>query len=216
MLGVLQIAESGENAIIVNPGALNEVDARLVTSAEATIRTSDCVVVSLEVPPAAAHHALLLGRQHGVRTVLNLSPVPERQVAQGLMSLADILVVNETEAIELTAGASDIEVAALQLASMAGRDVVITRGRHGAIVVDSGRVVAVPGIEVTVVDTSGAGDAFLCGLVASLSSGTDLAEAARVGCLAGALVVGGPGFVEALDRWDNCDDLAALRPITNS
>jgi len=208
-----QVADSGENSIIVNPGALDLVDGGFIAESAGTIREAACLVVSLEIPAAGARRALEIARAAGVLTILNPSPTPDRGAAHGLLSLADVLVVNENEALELASTEPAADRAGHQLAQAYGSRVVVTRGAAGAFVCSDDQTQLVAGVTATnVVDTSGAGDAFLCGLTAGLLAGLDLRAAAGMGCTAGALIVGGMGFVEAVDRWDDDPELARIRP----
>jgi sugar/nucleoside kinase (ribokinase family) len=113
----------------------------------------------------------------------------DRCVVAGLpQSMAiDTLLVNEREAMTLTA-APDIEHAARQLAQTAVT-VVVTRGARGAVACAQDEVVAVPGIEVDVVDTTGAGDLFAAAWVWGDVLGLDLRAKLRWAVLYAAISV---------------------------
>ena len=76
--------------------------------------------------------------------------------------------------------------------------VVITLGSEGALVAEGNTAKSVRSIEVEPVDTVGAGDAFCGSLAAMLAEGKSVAEAAKVGCVAGALATTKPGAIPSL------------------
>jgi ribokinase len=122
--------------------------------------------------------------------VLNLSPF--RAVPAELLALADPLVVNESEAGDLVGEPIENERDAARVARtlLAGsKSVVITLGADGVVLADADGVDSVPAKEVTVVDSTGAGDAFAGALAAALSRGSTLRAAVSDGIDAGALAV---------------------------
>jgi ribokinase len=202
MVGCLLIEPSGENRIVVAPGALAQLTREHVAAAEDLIRTATVCVVSLEIPVEAAHEALLIARRHGVMTVLNPAPAPPVEEAKTLLALADVVTPNRSEAEHIAGAGADATEAARRLRALGAGCVVVTLGADGALVVDEDgehRVAAPP---VTAVDTSGAGDAFTAALCVGVGSGLPMREAAAFACRAASLIVQGTGFVEALDRWD--------------
>lgn len=100
----------------------------------------------------------------------------------------DLLLPNQAEALRLT-GRSDPEAAAAELARRYGA-VVVTCGAQGAVWSSQGEVGRVPARPARVLDTTGAGDAFAAGLLASFVTGRDLAGCARAGALNAARAVG--------------------------
>jgi ribokinase len=135
--------------------------------------------------------------------VLNLAPVVP--LAVGVVSRCDPLVVNETEAGEVLGrtltGAPALEAAAAQLADRA-RSVVVTGGASGAWVCSGGDVRHVPARPATVVDTTGAGDAFTGALAVGLALGLDLVDAAGRAAEVAAYSVGRAGAQASFPRRD--------------
>ncbi|GLZ37415.1 ribokinase [Actinokineospora sp. NBRC 105648] len=156
----IAVTPDGENSIVVSPGANGAL-----TPADVELGDARVLAVSLEVPVAVAEHAVALAERLGVRAVVNLSPVVELSAAA--LAVLDPVVVNEHEAALL---GSSIEVC---------RSVVITMGGRGAVVVTSSGTAEIPAPEVEVVDTTGAGDAFVGALASALAAGDDLLAAAR-------------------------------------
>src|SRR5579864_9320508 len=180
------VDEAGQNSIAVAPGANNEllpdeIPARVVERA-------DVVVAPLEVPLASIDEAFRLARHAGVRTVLNAAPA--QAVAPALLRHADVVICNEVELATLVGGsvaASREAEAARELRAFADQVVIVTLGERGALAVCPEGVLQQPAFEVGVVDTTGAGDAFVAGFVVGRWFEAGVAEALRFGCAGGGL-----------------------------
>jgi ribokinase len=160
------------------------------------------VVLSvLEIHPRTAARAMALARKHGVTSVLN--PAPAQPLDDGLLAQVDVLTPNESELRILCGLAPDDPADTLELAhrlqQRGVRNLVVTRGDEGALVVAAdGVTTQVPGKRVTVVDTTGAGDAFTCALGVALAEGKPLLDAVRFAASAGALACTRLGVIPAL------------------
>ncbi|RAV32059.1 ribokinase, partial [Corynebacterium heidelbergense] len=148
-----------------------------------------------ELKPDYTEELPLLARRLGARLVLNLAPVSTR--SPELLAAADLLIVNEVEAADLLGmrppGAEDLEPLLLALQQRRWR-AVVTLGARGAAIVDGEHITHVPAVKVpTVVDTTGAGDAFAGTLAAALAEGSDLPTATRFAVAAGSLATQRPG-----------------------
>ena len=163
----ITVTPDGENSIVVAPGA----NAAL-TLDPAVIEAAKVVVCSLEVPLPVVEEAVAVAARHGVRPILNLSPVAS--LSSRTLAALDPLVVNEHEAAWLLDGGAPDPVALLALGP---RSVVITLGARGAVLAEGADVHAVPAPAVEVVDTTGAGDAFTGALATRLAAGADLRSA---------------------------------------
>ena len=147
--------------------------------------------------------------------VLNASPAPDGWAAipEGLRRATTVLVINRVEAGRLT-GASRMEgdplsVAARVAAETGVASVLLTLGAEGVVGCAKGELVHQPAFRAEVVDTVGAGDAFLGTAVVALLRGRPLAEALRRGAAAGAIAVSRRGVYEALPGWEQVDAFLA-------
>ncbi|MBC7674715.1 MAG: ribokinase, partial [Rhodoferax sp.] len=91
---------TGNNAIIVSPGAAGRVSTADVDANKALIESAAIFVTQLEQPIPAAHHALKIARAAGVTTILN--PAPAAHLSDEILALCDYITPNETEAEALT------------------------------------------------------------------------------------------------------------------
>lgn len=99
MVGVILVEPSGENRIVIAPGALADLTPADVDAFEGEIAAADILVTGFEIPVAAARRALQLARRHGVRTLLN--PAPAVPLDAELWELVDVLTPNQSEAAVL-------------------------------------------------------------------------------------------------------------------
>lgn len=173
---IIQLDAAGENSIVILEGANGTVGPEDATAALAPCREGDVVVAQLEIPQEAIAAGFAVAREQGARTILNAAPAAD---ASALLPLVDVLVVNETEA-EMLLG-ERAEDPARRLHELHGCDVVVTLGGQGSVVLDADGSEAVPAIPTDVVDTTGAGDAFVGAAAAALAAGASLRDAARAG-----------------------------------
>jgi ribokinase len=175
MTAPIFVEPSGENRIVIVPGALEQLSSAHVDGFADRIAVADVCVVQLEIPLETALHALAVARSEGVRTILNPAPAPREPI----VCEVDYLTPNETEAPAV---------------SGAGGTLVLTLGDQGARLGDR----LVPAFPASVVDTTGAGDAFTAAFAVGLAEGLSDLDAVRWGCAAGAHMVEHPGVVPGL------------------
>jgi ribokinase len=184
-LALITVDDLAENTIVVSPGANGalrpaHLDAEVIGGAVA-------VLLQLEVPLDTVEAAALLARG----TVV-LNPAPARPLGEGLLARVDVLVPNRSELGALTGSApptSADEVVAMARSLPGDGAVVVTLGDRGALVVEGGRVTAVPAPRVEAIDPTAAGDAFCAGLADALVAGADLAQATGWAVRCGAAAV---------------------------
>lgn len=184
----------GENTIIVIPGANSQVDSEFVAQHEDVIASAAVLVLQGEIPATGIARAAAAATG---RVLINLAPVIS--VPPAALHAADPLVINEHEArlllSALTNSSDQVsdETAAQQLHASGIRSVVLTRGEHGVVCVDSSGTTVIPSPTVVAIDTSGAGDAFVGALAARLAAGDDVRTAARFAVRVGAFAVQASG-----------------------
>jgi ribokinase len=199
MVGAIFVEPSGENRIVIAPGALATLTPEHVIDFEREIAAAQVCLVGLEIPAQTARAALRLACRHGVRTILDPAPVPAQIPLDELLQASDYLTPNYSEAGALvgkTTPALELETA---LRAISGSTVVLTLGAEGALLLSSDTSVHVEAIEAaSVLDTTGAGDAFNAAFALALAEGADELEAVRQGCQAGSWMVQFPGVLPGL------------------
>ena len=182
---------SGARAIYMARGATGEYTPEEVEAQHRSV-IADAAVVTSEVsqlPLATVLRVLELARAAGARTVVDLDvaladAVPalgSRDELFAVLRLADVIKPS-LAALDGIVAPGAARARARELAALSGAKLVaLTLGPAGSLLLSEGEAIAVPAAQVRVVDTTGAGDAFLGGLLAGLHAGLDLESAAKLG-----------------------------------
>jgi ribokinase len=196
---IIAVDDSGENSIVVAPGANGELS--LSAAATAVVRAAKVVLAQLEIPFPTVQAAAAASSYF----ILNAAPAAE--LPDELLADVDLLVVNETEA-EAIAGAD--RSALLKRVPAA----VVTLGAAGAVILTRGDdEIEVPGVAVDVVDTTAAGDTFCGVLAATLAAAStngaitasDLTNAVRRANVAASLSVQAAGAISSVPHGEAID-----------
>ena len=190
--GFVMINPEGIPAITTAMGANAEFCNKDIDCAEAVFSRAKLVVITLEIPISTALYAAKLAKSLGAFTIL--TPGPAEPMQPGELADVDLLVPNENEASTLLRELPDLQQEPRWLAKRLReyfglKQIVITLGEKGALVVDAETPRALPAFKVNAVDTPGAGDAFTAGLAFGLYHDASLVEAASFGCLTAARAV---------------------------
>jgi len=201
---------TGDNAIIVVPGAAALIDAADVDAAADAIRGARVFVTQLEQPAAAAQRGLEIARKASTVTVFN--PAPALPFDDALYALCDYITPNEHEAAAL----SGMPVETIEDARRAGDFflakgvgcALITLGDKGALLHSAGGSEHIPVFRAGAVkETAGAGDAFNGGFAAALAEGATALEAARFGAAVAAISVTRAGTAPSMPTRAEVDAL---------
>ena len=180
---------TGENRIVVAPGANARMTREEVEKAREAIAGSDAVLLCFETPIEVVRAAARIAREEGVLSVLDAGPIG--QAHSEVVSEVDVVSPNETEAAKLTGMAvrdeEEAETAAKALVRAGAREVLMKLGEKGSMYVSGGETVRGEAFPVTPVDTTGAGDAFTAAWVVARTRGADAREALRYANAAGAV-----------------------------
>jgi ribokinase len=217
-LAVVWLDTSGENRIVIAPNANARLSPADVDAAEPAIKTSAAVVTQLEIPDVVVVRAAELAALHGVPLVLNVAP--PRELPPAVLAATTWLVANESEAEAMSrvapTGDAGLAAAARAIQALGPSGVVITRGAGGVFLLDGEDTALVPAVPIDeVVDTTGAGDAFVAAFAVALAEGAHPRKAAAFGAAAGAITVSRPGAQESLPTREAVDALltaAVLEP----
>jgi ribokinase len=206
------VTDDAENAIVVALGANSRLTADGVHRHGRLIGDAKVLLVQLEVPPDAVQAALEIAR--GTATLAILNAAPPRSVADDVLRLADVVVVNELEAATLTSTELPAEPdtewpsrAAEALVDRGCPAAVVTVGARGAWYAEAKRRLFLPPHRVDAVDTTGAGDAFCGTLAAGLAAGRSMPDSLLRASAAGALATTLPGTAPSLPTALAVDDL---------
>jgi len=180
---IILLTPDAENSIVVSPGANECLDIDTVSRTAHIWGSAHVVVLSLEIPLETVHHVALEAARGGARVVLNAAPAAA--IPAPVLAVCDPLIVNEHEALQVLGvtsddpDAEDFDRLAGRLLVAGARSVIITIGEQGSVIATNDTVTRVPAYSVQVVDTTGAGDAFVGAVACQLAAGDSLVEASR-------------------------------------
>lgn len=193
-VAMILIDGDGENAIAVVPGANSEVTAaHIQTCFQELPGDGHVVLASLEVPLAAVEAAAVSASRRGWRFILN--PAPAQPLPASLLSAISILTPNASELDAL--GGPEALIASGVAA------IVVTRGAEGSELYRPGRPSQhFSACAASVVDTTGAGDAFSAALGVATMRGLDLEQAVAWAGAVGSIATEGAGARGSLPSTD--------------
>jgi ribokinase len=206
-VALILVDANGENSIAVAGGANRALRPEHVRDALVALdpRPGDVLLVGHEIATAVTAQALRIGRETGATTILN--PAPAGDLDAATLALADILTPNRGELAVLSGeGGAPARSAEALRDRLSTRAVLVSLGSDGALLVETDRSTTLPAATVTVVDSTGAGDALNGALAAGLAAGLPLPDAAARAVLAASLAVARAG---ARDGMPNLGELQA-------
>lgn len=209
----ITVDSTGQNEIVVVPGANARLETSHVDAAEQTLEAARVLIAQLETPLATVDHALAVAGRHSLITMLNAAPA--KVLPSELIGAIGYLIVNESEC-QLLSGLEVIDPqsaceAARRLREQGAGAVLVTLGARGALLADDRGEVGFEAPAVPVVDSTAAGDAFIGGFAVPLLEGADPREALRLAICAGSLAVTKAGAQSSLP---SVSDVKALYETT--
>jgi ribokinase len=199
-IAFITLDSSGDNSIVVAPGANFALTPEDVRKHEEKIRQAKLLMVQLEVPLETVKEAISLARRHGVQVLLD--PAPAQALPDDLLSMVDYILPNETEIGQLTGikvtDPATAKQAADELLKRGVSTVFAKMGEKGVVVAERNGETYVKAYKVKAVDTTAAGDTFAGAVAAALARGDDVLTAARFASAAGAITVTRKGAQAAM------------------
>lgn len=208
----LVMRSQGDSRIVVNPGAnlccsFDEVRAAIHGFGQ----DRNIFLTQLECDFDVTMEALRCANRNYLYTVLNASPA--RQLPLDVWQIIDLLCVNESECEALSGIVPSDDEQCLQalryFENLGVKNTVITLGAQGSVTLYKGEFFHIFAPQLEVVDVTGAGDAYLGALCASLSMGEGLLDGMKLATAAAALCVGRIGAQDALPTWEEASQLVS-------
>jgi len=203
----ITVNASGQNSIIVVPGANATLGKHDIDAIKYMIQSAQVLVLQLEIPLDVVVHAINYAYDFGTKTLLN--PAPAQQIPVDTLRKVTYLIPNESE-LALLSGmpTTDLKAcrsAAGHLLEIGCEQIILTRGDQGACYFSRSQEIILPSYQVPVMDTTAAGDAFIGGLAVSFADGLDLLSSMQVASAAGALAVTKVGAQTSLPTKNELD-----------
>lgn len=199
-IAIVAVEDSGENSILLVAGANGLLLPADAEESRRAIESADLLLLQLEVPTQSVLAAIQIAKVAGVRCVVDPAPVAAEWSDE--LVRVDLVCPNETEAAAITGLSvntiADAEAAAQQIHQRGAKNVVITLGDRGAVLLTKGQLHHIDPTPIQAVDTTAAGDAFAGAVGVRWAETDDLLEAVRFASVAGALAATRPGAQPSL------------------
>lgn len=199
-VALITVDATGENSIVLVPGANAEVSEGDILRNRSIIESANVLLAQFEIPLLTVESAFELARSKGVTTILN--PAPAYEVSDSLLRNTSIITPNEHElgivAGVATADLNGIRKAAAALLARGVGAVVVTLGAEGSLAFTRETEIAQKAYPNKAVDTTAAGDSFTGALAVALTEGKELAEALDFASRVASLTITKPGAQNSL------------------
>lgn len=202
-IALITVDASGQNTIVVASGANLALTPRDLQAAKAAFASVDVMITQLESPLETVREAVAMAAQHKLKIVLN--PAPAQRLDANLLSMVDYFIPNEREAMQVV-GAETLDSAIDQLLAMGVRNLIITLGEKGVLVVTPDGRRQIPAYPVIAIDTVAAGDAFVGAFATGLAEGMSVEQAVQLGNAAAAISVTRHGAQPSLPMRKEIDE----------
>ncbi len=207
-VGSITIDETGQNKIIVVPGANMEYIPEYLVRMETEFARTNIVICQLEMQMAVIMKAAEMAKKHDKLFILN--PAPFQKLEPRLLENVNFLTPNETELAGMISkkhfqSEKELVAASRSLIALGVKNVIVTLGEKGAIHVTKDLVKNYPAHKVDVVDTVAAGDAFNGALAAAIDQGMSIEDAITFANAAGAMAVQKSGAIPSLPTREELD-----------
>jgi ribokinase len=205
----ITVNSEGQNEIVVISGSNMKLTPDDIEQHSELFDKCSVVLTQLEIPVETVMKAAALAKKKNLVFILN--PAPARELPEELYSKIDYLIPNELE-LEFLSGekVSDeesIKKAALSLITRGIRNVIVTMGSKGAMLVSSEGYRIYPSSKVEVVDTTAAGDSFNGTIAFSLAGGKNIDEAVRIANKAASISVTRMGAQSSMPYYQEIEEL---------
>ncbi len=200
-IAFIQVDQHGENVITVSSGANFDKGALSKAPMQELIVQSDLILLQNELPISSIEQIIKTCGQLNRRVFYN--PAPFKKMDLDILKHVEVLIVNETEMMQLMdIDSIDTDQLATYHSQLSCQHVILTRGAKGAIHLHDNHVSNVDPFPIDrAIDTTGAGDTFCGYLTAALSHSYDIEQSIKIANQAAALSTLSIGAQEAIPHW---------------
>jgi ribokinase len=207
-IATILIDETGENRIIIVPGANNCVDKKQIDDNYNLIKECDIILMQLEIPLETVEY--VVDKFYPMNKIIILNPAPGAELSDNIIKKCTYLTPNENEIGLITKmpyeTIDDIKSAAKCLIDKGAQNVLVTIGEKGSYLKNKEQDIIIPTIKVKAIDTTGAGDCFNGVFATYLAMGKDVIEAIKYANVASSISVTRSGTVPSLPYKNEVDE----------
>ena len=207
-IATILIDESGENRIVIVPGANNFVDKKQIDDNFDIIKECDIILMQLEIPIETVEY--VVDKFYELNKIIILNPAPGAELSDNIIKKCTYLTPNENEIGLITKMPYDtidnIKSAAKCLFDKGAQNVLVTLGEKGAYLKNKNDDIIIPTLKVKALDTTGAGDCFNGVFAACLAMGKNAIEAIKYANVASSISVTRSGAVPSLPYKNEVDE----------
>ena len=189
--------KTAENRILIVQGANNDLQIKDIKENEDLFKKNNILLTQFENPVPTIEYVIKRAKEKGMLVIVN--PAPVKEVSDSVYQYIDYLVPNEHE-LQFLSGETQILKGARKLLDKGAKNVIVTLGEKGSILVNRKEMIEVKPHKVFAVDTTAAGDSYLGALVNKLSEGSDIKEAMEFASKCSSITVTRKGAIIALPR----------------
>ncbi len=216
-VALIFVEETGQNEIVVAPGANGRVSREDIDAASAVWEGAKALLVQFEIPMHTVGYAIGEACRHGVLVIVNPAPSPREPLPEEWFGLVDVWTPNEREIEGLTGIAvtdlESAEKAVKVLLDKGAKSVVLTLGSNGSLLATPEFVRHFPAFKVQAVDATAAGDAFAAALTVRLAEGAPIEEAVIFANAAGAIACTKVGAQPSMPTRKEVEQFLKSQPI---
>lgn len=203
---IIQVTPSGENAIVLFGGANQTITADSVRKALADTTSADWVLTQNET--SCIDEVLQQAKAKQLKVAFNPAPM-SASVKDLPLDCVDLLIVNETEAAQITGIEGEDDIIAHFQQQWPNTEVIMTLGKRGVVMLRKSGRIDVPAFVVDAIDTTAAGDTFIGYFLSAYCNHTDAKQALTRGCAASAIAVTREGAAQSIPTQREVDRFLA-------
>lgn len=188
----IYVDEGGNNSIVVVAGANKECDVPYLKENDKVLQACDYIILQMEIPYEAIFYAVRRAKELGKTVILNPAPAPE-ELPDEILGCIDYITPNETELMKICKRSGntieDFTEGAKLLLEKGVKNVLVTLGERGALLINENMAEIFPTRKVASVDTTAAGDCFNGAFAVALAEGKGEKEAVMFANAASSIAV---------------------------
>lgn len=206
---IIQVNDQGQNSIVIFGGSNQAITKEQVDQTLAQFSSEDMVLMQNEINLVSyiAHKC----KELGIPLAFNPSPISQEMLESFPFDAVTYLLVNETEAFDITGCQEPKDVAAALLGKYPQMKLVMTLGSKGVYYADSQGELFQSAFPVKAVDTTGAGDTFTGFFLGRIMQGYPCQDALRCACAASGIAVTRPGAAPSIPELSEVESFLQSR-----